>query len=303
MPEWDAERTVDEELAAMLVGEQFPDLRGASVRRLAEGWDNVVHVVDERWAFRFPRRSIAVPLLEREDVALSRVGPMLPLPVPVPVYRGRPTDAFPWPFSGARLIPGVELADARLDDAQRAGLAAPLGEFLRALHAPALLDEVGGLLPIDANRRSEMALRVPLIRARLREAASLGVWNAPARVDALLDEAVALAPPTALALVHGDLHVRHLLVGARGAPTGVIDWGDTCRADPAIDLMLYWNVLPPAARPAFLAAYGPVDEAQLLRARVLALSLSATLAVYAARIGAASLMRECLTGVELATAE
>jgi hypothetical protein len=51
------------------------------------------------------------------------------------------------------------------------------------------------------------------------------------------------------------------------------------RARPAwVDLSLYWSL---AARESFRAAYGAVSDAALLRARVLALFLNATLAAYA----------------------
>ena len=97
--------------------------------------------------------------------------------------------------------------------------------------------------------------------------------------------------------MHGDLHLRHLLVGDDGGLAGVIDWIDVCRADPAIDLPLYWGYLPPPAARAFLDAYGPVDDEQLLRARVLAVFLCATLAEYAADLGMPALLaRGCWPG-------
>jgi aminoglycoside phosphotransferase (APT) family kinase protein len=60
----------------------------------------------------------------------------------------------------------------------------------------------------------------------------------------------------------------------------VIDWGDVCLADPAIDLPLLWSFATPEQRGAFLDAYGAATDAQLVRARVLALQLCATLAHY-----------------------
>ena len=70
MPEWDADVDVDAGLVHALLGEQFPELDASSARLLAEGWDNAVWVVEERWAFRFPRREIAVPLVARELAVL-----------------------------------------------------------------------------------------------------------------------------------------------------------------------------------------------------------------------------------------
>jgi aminoglycoside phosphotransferase (APT) family kinase protein len=114
----------------------------------------------------------------------------------------------------------------------------------------------------------------------------------------LLAEAERLPAPGATGLVHGDLHVRHLLVDAAGTLVGVIDWGDACRAHPAADLSLFWSLLPPAGRRAFLAVYGPVDADGLLRARVLALFLGAVLARYARAEGMVDLEREALDGLE-----
>ena len=51
---------VDTARAAELVFGQFPWLRGAAVEPFAEGWDNTVFVVNGEWAFRFPRRQVAI---------------------------------------------------------------------------------------------------------------------------------------------------------------------------------------------------------------------------------------------------
>jgi aminoglycoside phosphotransferase (APT) family kinase protein len=82
------------------------------------------------------------------------------------------------------------------------------------------------------------------------------------------------------------------------AVSGVIDWGDVCRSDPAIDLPLLWSFVPPKGRQAFLDAYGPVNEAQLVRARVLALQLCAVLARYGRLVGLRGVEREGLAGLE-----
>ena len=127
------------------------------------------------------------------------------------------------------------------------------------------------------------------------------LWTPPPGLVGLLDQAERLDPPGTLALVHGDLHVRHLLIGADGEPSGVIDWIDVCRAHPAIDLPLYWGYLPPAGRAAFHDAYGPVDDDALTRARVLTVSLWAALAEYAHDVAMPALLREVLAGLERAT--
>ncbi|OLT28095.1 hypothetical protein BJF79_41870 [Actinomadura sp. CNU-125] len=111
--EWAAEHEITADAAAELVGERFPELRGAPVEPLATGWDNTVFRVGGEWAFRFPRRKIALPGVEREIATLAALAPHLPLPIPVPRYVGEPGGGFPWPFWGARLLPGRELAEVR----------------------------------------------------------------------------------------------------------------------------------------------------------------------------------------------
>src|SRR3954452_12969920 len=108
MPTWSPEVEVDEPLVRRLLRAQFPALRARSVRPLADGWDSSVYLVDDEWAFRFPRREIVLPGFAVELQLLPRLAPLLPVAVPVPVHIGSPADGFPWPFASARLIPGHE---------------------------------------------------------------------------------------------------------------------------------------------------------------------------------------------------
>jgi len=260
-------------------------------------------VVDDAWLFRFPRRQIAIPGVEREIAVLPRLAPLLPAPIPRPELVGRPAGGYPWPFFGARLLPSFEAVEAGLTEAARVRLARPFGRFLRALHRPATLAAVAGhALPADPMGRADMALRVPRTLAILEEVERAGLWRVPDSLSDVLAAARALPAPEASAVVHGDLHVRHLLVDREGGLTGVIDWGDLCRADPSVDLILFWSFLPPRAREEFLAGYEPVGPARLLRARVLSLFLSATLLLYAEQEAMPNLRTESLDGLARAAA-
>jgi aminoglycoside phosphotransferase (APT) family kinase protein len=299
--EWSAEVVVDADLVRRLIGGQFPELPVRALRLFAEGWDNAVWLVDDEWAFRFPRRAIALPGVGHELGVLPILAPLLPLAIPVPAFVGRPGQGYPWPFFGSRLIAGREAEGALLD----ANAATQLALFLRDLHADSTRAAVAGrhMLPDDPNRRADMALRAPRTVERLAEVRRLGLARLPASVDAVLAEAAALPAADGDVVAHGDLHFRHLLMDEHGGLTGVIDWGDVCRADPSIDLHLYWSLLPPETRTAFLDAYGSVTEEQLLRARVLALFLCAALALYGHEEGMAEVEREALAGLALAAVE
>jgi aminoglycoside phosphotransferase (APT) family kinase protein len=221
----------------------------------------------------------------------------LPLPIPIPTYLGQPSPDYRWPFYGAPFLPGRELADAALDEDGRARLARPLGEFLRTLHGTT----VDADLPVDPVRRADMTLRVPKTRERLAELEQLGLWQAPQEAHEVVDAAAELGPPEPTALVHGDLHLRHLLVDHGGQAAAVIDWIDLSYNSPGVDLVLYWSVLPPAGRAAFREAYGTIAHDQLLLARILALFLCGTLAVYGHYEGLPGLKREALAGLDRTT--
>jgi aminoglycoside phosphotransferase (APT) family kinase protein len=300
--EWSPELVVDEAFARRLIAAGFPEIGTSSLTLLAEGWDNAVWVADDGWAFRFPQRELGVRGLTRELDVLPRLAPLLPLAVPVPELRGEPTDDYPWPFFGFRLVPGREAALAGLDDGARSRLARPLADFLSALHARggAVVSELD--VPVDPLGRADPTVRVPRIRERLAELEEMQLRPSAEEFEPLLLAAEALPPSNEHVLVHGDLHARHVLVDDAGIPTGVIDWGDLCLADRSVDLSIVWSLLPRRARSQFEAAYGPIDQATHVRARMLAVHLCASLALYARSEGLPPLEHESLAGLERARA-
>lgn len=308
---WAPERLTDRARAEQLIGRSFPELRGRPIRPLAEGWDNTVFIVGEDLVFRFPRRAMALPGVRREIAVLPVIAPIVPLTIPAPVYIGMDDHLDdPWPFFGARLVPGRELALAALSGAARVPAAEAAGAFLRKLHAPETLAATkaatGEPLPHDPMHRAWPRSRMTDTRNLLETLVKNGAWTFDVRIDHLLEAAVELdAPKSESALVHGDLHIRHLLVDAtdsQARATGVIDWGDVCIGDPAVDLSLGFAAFEGEARQAFFASYGDIEEEQELRARALAVRLSATLATYALATGQHELAAESLRGLRRAVA-
>jgi aminoglycoside phosphotransferase (APT) family kinase protein len=300
--EWSPDLVVDEELARHLIATRLPELEIHTLALVAEGWDNAVWLADAEWTFRFPQRTVAVRGVALEIEVLPRIAPLLPLPVPVPIFRGAPGDDYPWPFFGYRFLPGREVVVAGLDNAARPQLARPLGRFLRVLHE-CCAAAVAVDLPHDPLGRADPRMRVSRARDRLAELERLGIGTHAAEASVLLDAAESLPPSTANVLVHGDLHVRHLLVDDDHRLTGVIDWGDLCLADPSVDLSIVWSFLPPDARSAFAAEYGSITDETALRARMLAVHLTASLAHQAHVDGMATLEREALAGLSRSVTE
>jgi aminoglycoside phosphotransferase (APT) family kinase protein len=280
---WDADLVeVDEALVRRALTRAGHETH--SMRHLAEGWDRSVWVVDEELVAGFPRREVVVPMIEREIALLPGIAPLVLAPIPVPLLVGEPSEEFPWPWYASRFLPGEEAALALLDDEQRIAVGLDLAHFLRDLHAV----ELDADLPVDANRRADMASRAERLRELVPQLEARGLWRTPRALDALLEEATALPPPRLDAVVHGDLYPRNFLVH-EGRLSGVIDWIDLGRSDPAIDLSWIWSLVPTRAREEVFATAGAVEHAGRIRARVLAVFMGLVIADYADATGQARL--------------
>lgn len=291
---WLAERTIDRERAARLVASHWPALAGAAVEPYGEGWDNSAFLVDGAVVFRFPRRALAVELMETEIRCLPAIARSLALRIPVPRFVGRTDDPEPWPFAGYDLLAGVTVCRAGLGDAARASLAEPLATFLRALHSIDVARARGWGAPPDRHRRLELPYRADRARAQLVEADRAGLLEPGVRRG--LERALEATPlawrPRAAALCHGDLYARHVLVDDDSRAAGVIDWGDLHVGDGTVDLAVAHSLLPPDAHGTFRAAYGPIDADawSVARTRAIVTHLAATL--YADEVGDGDLAAE-----------
>ncbi len=294
--DWDPEIEVDESLARELIRGQFPTLDTGSLRGIGEGWDYTIWATSEGVAFRFPRREIVIPGMRREMNALPWLSEQLPAAVPNARYPGVPTAKFPWPFFGSQLIAGTELTRAHLPGAERNALAQDLGAFLARLHSIAPSAELAGVR--DPQGRGDMKVRVPRTRDAIDRVRSH--WTAADQAEPILASAEKLETEDFVVLTHGDLHLRQILVSETGRLSGVLDWVDICVAPTSLDLAPYWSLFPVEHRATFLRAYGPAGADTLLRARVLALCLSAMLAAYAIDRGDELLLAETLAELDRA---
>jgi aminoglycoside phosphotransferase (APT) family kinase protein len=292
MGEWRPDIDIDEALAVALVESQFPelDVRQRGMTHLASGWDKSVwRVGSGELAFAFVHREVAIPIIEQEQRLLPLLADRLPLPVPRVRHVGATTASHAFPWFGFDLLPGQEIVEAPPAEAARIELGATLGTFLRVLHDPATLAAVdpGGSLPFDANRRAAPDLGERALGAldRFRTAGFELTDEEFGTARQVLDDVASLRPDGDPVFVHGDLHVRHLLVDERGAATGVIDWGDACRAPAGLDLTLYWTELDAAARAAFRSSYGSIGEDHYRLGRACAIYLAAIIAVSARDLG------------------
>jgi aminoglycoside phosphotransferase (APT) family kinase protein len=238
-----AEIDIDAALARRLLRAQHPDLAALALRRVGEGWDNVIYRLGADLALRLPRHAHGARLIAHEQRWLPELAPRLPLPVPAPVRVGTAQEGFAWTWSVTPWIAGrtADRAPPNPDQAPR------WAAFLKALHAT----PEPGRAPPNMHRGGALAARDALFRERL---ARLDLDAGP--ILRRWERACAAAPAAEAVWLHGDLHGRNVLTHG-GAFACVLDWGDICAGDPACDLVSVWTLFADAAaRDRVFADYG-----------------------------------------------
>ncbi|WP_330455918.1 aminoglycoside phosphotransferase family protein [Streptomyces sp. NBC_00820] len=257
------EITIEVPLVERLIAGQFPAWASLPVRRLASsGTENAMFRLGPDLVVRLPRYPGAVADVTHEQRWLPRLGPRLPLATPEPVGLGEPGEGFPWPWSVYRWLDGGNPVAGSVGRPER--LARELGAFVAALRR---IDAGDGP---PAHRGVPLATRDAPTRAALAE---LGGRIDTASVTRLWERALhAPAHAGAAAWAHGDLSPGNVLVAGERL-TAVIDFGCAGVGDPAVDLIVAWNLLPAGVRGVFREAVG-ADDAEWARGRGWALSIA-----------------------------
>jgi aminoglycoside phosphotransferase (APT) family kinase protein len=297
--QWDPQQIIEPPLALQLIKEQFPELSSKNIRLLGAGWDNTAFIIDEELIFRFPRREIALPLLEAEWCALPKLASRLPLPIPVPQWKGSPTSNFPWPFIGYRLIPGFTACYANLLEDERSALAEPIAQFLAILHATPKSEISQCNIPGDNQSRIDGNLLTPKIIKNFEELSLLGLLGNKKQLEITIQNLQHFRAPVNSFVVHGDFYVRHLLVDKNHHLVGVIDWGDIHLGDPAIDLSIAHSFLPAQAHKLFMKVYGDISEETWALAKLRAIYSSTLLILFGYHSNDPNIMREGLRSLKV----
>jgi aminoglycoside phosphotransferase (APT) family kinase protein len=276
--QWTAEQLIEPNLALEIIQEQFPALHAQYIALLGVGWDNTAFLINDAIIFRFPRRQIALPLLEAEMRSLPIIAPKVPLAVPVPEWIGKPAKTYPWPFMGYRALPGMTACHAELSDSERMKIAPILAQFLRALHSIPLSVSQDCALPCDLMEKLNCEKLIPKIKKNLEDLTVFGLIDKELDFSDFLTKE--FSAPEVSAIVHGDFYIRHLLVNEAHELTGVIDWGDIHIGDPAVDLSIVHSFLPTDAHRLFRSIYGTISEETWQLARLRALYSSSMLVLY-----------------------
>lgn len=218
-------------------------------------------------AVRLPRRLATATLLENEQRWLSTIAQHLPVPVPVPLWMGKPCAQYSWPWSIAPWLTGepADLAPLKADQAK------PFARFLQALHVVAPADA-----PKNPSRGVPLQERATSVEERMHRLVQKTSLINPSLRKAW-ESAVQATQAELATRIHGDLHPQNVLVEA-GELRGIIDWADIAAGDSATDLASIWMLLPTvAARESAIAEYGSVPNATWSRALGWAVNLGTLL--------------------------
>jgi len=254
---------IDVYLVRRLLAEQFPhwaDLPIAPVE--SAGTDNAIYRLGDDMAVRLPRIHWATGQVDKEQRWLPRLGPLLPVAIPVPLAKGEPAEGYPWSWSVYRWLEGENPAVDHLSDPRL--LATDLAEFIAALRRidPADGPPAGRGVPL-ARRDADTRTAIEALRGVVDTDAVTAVWEAALRTPEWTGTSVWL---------HSDLAPGNLLI-VDGRLSAVIDFAGVGVGDPAGDLPVAWNLLPAEARNDFRAAL-QVDDATWARGRGWALSIA-----------------------------
>ena len=256
----DTDNEITADLIAELLREQHPDLAGLPLTFGARGWDNQLWRLGDDLAVRLPwATQDADELLLKEHALLPAIAPRLPLHIPVPQRLGQPSERFPRPWIVTTWVAG-EPAD-RAPATRGYEAADTLAAFLAALHLPAPDDAPTG----RHNRGGRLADSDKRFAQVLKETTDHGLISDPDAVREVWDDALAAPSWTGPSLwLHGDLHPANLLT-RDGNFCGVVDFGDMCAGDPALDLAASWILLPDGAIDRFHQSYSSAADAATLR--------------------------------------
>ncbi|AFZ67706.1 aminoglycoside phosphotransferase family protein [Deinococcus peraridilitoris] len=259
---------IDTPLVGRLVATQFPQWAGLAISPVrSSGTDNAMFRLGNELAVRLPRIGWAVGSVHKEQRWLPMLAPLLPLPIPVPLAQGEPGEGYPSPWSVCRWLEGENPTLEGLREPSEA--ATDLARFVVALQGIDVPGEaLAGLsgfsrgVPL-AQRDESTREAITALHGELDTEAVTAVWEAALHAPAWQGRGV---------WVHGDLQAGNLLA-RNGRLSAVIDFGGLNVGDPAVELIVAWNLFDAPSRRVYRAVLG-VDEATWTRGRGWALSVA-----------------------------
>lgn len=288
----DDEIPIDTELVRALVDRSMPQYADLPVRPVASsGSTNALFRLGEDLLIRLPRQPAGSATIDKEAKWLPLLAPSLPVAVPEVVAVFGPDCGYTERWSVVRWIDGghPDVVGPETPVDPRCGeLAKDLAEVVKVLGTVDVPEKAVDDPGLRWYRGEPLATMDALTRKNIERCRALGdfefdldaaerVWDAAMRLPGVNE-------PGRPRWYHGDLAAENLLV-RDGSLAAVLDFGGLSVGDPAVDLVVAWEVLDPAAREVFRRRVG-VDEVTWLRGRAWALSIAVMIWYYWATMAA-----------------
>lgn len=294
---WQADMLISEVQVRKCLQEQFPALRLREINCIGEGWDNRVFFVNRSFIFRFPRRQIAVELIERENRVLKHLAFYFSLQIPNPLFEEVPSKGYPYPFQGYRCIKGAWVGEVSLTPQQGLASLKPLVLFLKQLPSVSEKQALAMSAKPQLFDKTEVGKTIVTFQDRVEQLISLGYQIDKKELQQEINAVQHITLPEAKCLVHGDLYFKHLIFN-QGRLRGIIDWGDLGINCSVVDLAVIWGFYPEKHHALFHEIYRSVDSGIWQYACFLALYMAITLILYGLDIHDKGLVSEASESIK-----
>lgn len=245
-----------------LIDTQFPQYTKLPIQEVKpNGWDNRTFRLGDTMSVRLPSAERYAGNVSIEHIYLPRLAPHLSHPIPTPIDKGTPSDAYPWNWSIYGWIEGKPLQTCKLSDSEKEHLAQELAHFLLELYS---IDSSDGPKPSHHNffRGGPLSTYDAETRSSLDNVASSIDVNL---ATTLWETATATEWQKQPVWIHGDFSPGNILVQDKKL-AGVIDFGGIAIGDPACDLCIAWTFFTNKSREIFQETLS-LDEDTWVRAR------------------------------------
>lgn len=269
------EQEVNAALVQSLLKEQCPqwaDLELSPI--LSSGTDNALFRLGDKYVVRIPRIEWSPGSvsngINQEYLWVPQLAPHLKIPISEPVFKGMPTEAYPWPWSITKWNDGHNPDFEKENEYDK--LAVDLAYFLNELH--------GIKLP-EAGPFSRRGLPLKELDSETKEALKALEEDMNTKPLALLWEKLSHTPhwDKSPVWMHGDLLPGNVLI-QNNRLSAVIDFADVGLGDPACDLIVAWSLLNPNSRVIFRKHLVNIDEHTWQRGKGWALSIALIILPY-----------------------
>lgn len=251
---------LDVPLVRRLLAAQFPEWADLPIRPVEhDGWDNTTFRLGNDKSVRLPSHAAYEPQVTKEHEWLPKLAPQLPLPIPVSLAMGTPSEDFPLHWSVRRWVEGEIALHSPVEDLTT--FAEEVAAFLRALQG---INASNGPAAGPHSFWRGGPLSIYELEAR-RAIEALGDHIDVDACTDVMDAALATTWDREPVWVHGDIAPDNLLV-KDGHLSAVIDFGCSAIGDPACDLFMDWAFFSGESREAFRSGLG-LDDATWARGR------------------------------------